>query len=137
MVRDWDAIKEVLEEVRDRNMDNQSIIFAPAARDFDTREPVDLTEEDAKKRDEWAYAAMILAADGSLLTHYMGRSQRDQETAVRGLSMKGHDLLDMLSKPTMLEHLRSLGDKVSTGLVTKASEEAVKYAIQYIANNGI
>lgn len=93
-------------------------------------EPITCADKHATLK--WEHARLLLN-DGCFITPTNWDVKRDG-VAVEALSMKGHNLLDLLRKSEVKGILQEMRNKTSIALATEGTKVAFKAAIDFIVN---
>ena len=104
MVRDWNTIKEVLEDVENRPPDDHLGLWFtnvvgdknPAMLSAFSLAPDPITEEDKHATEKWFHARMLLHAGMFITPPSQSMSRTRDGFSVLSLSLEGAALLDLL-----------------------------------------
>ena len=145
MVRDWNTIKEVLEDVENNPPDDHlGLPFTnvvgnknPAMLSALALHPDPITEEDKHATEKWFHARMLLHAGMFITPPRQNLSQMRDEFFVLSLSLEGAALLDLLRKSDALEALNELGSKATIAAAAEAAKVGVKASLRFLTEAAI
>lgn len=141
MVRDWNTIKEVLEDVENHPVDDHLGLWFtnavgnknPAMLSALSLHPDPITEEDEHATEKWFHARMLLHAGMFITPPSQSMSQIRDDFFVLSLSLEGAALLDLLRKSDALEALNELGSKATIAAATEAAKAGMKASLRFLA----